>query len=67
MFFGKVLNFIAASCMWLGLLIFTHESVLAGGYDTGERDWDFLFQQTGFATEAAVRYINPQRIIKKRR
>ena len=36
----------------------------AGGYDTGERDWDFLFQQDKFAAEAATRYIDPQRTLK---
>jgi long-chain fatty acid transport protein len=35
---------------------------IAGGYDTGETDWDFLFQNQGnVAVEAATRYINPQR------
>lgn len=34
----------------------------AGGYDTGETDWDFLFQNQGaVAIEAATRYFNPQR------
>lgn len=35
----------------------------AGGYDTGERDWDFLFQQEKVAFEASVRHINPQRTL----
>ena len=35
----------------------------AGGYDTGERDWDFLFQQGDFAAEAGTRYIAPQRTL----
>ncbi len=39
-------------------------SANAGGYDTGERDWDFLFQEKQIAVEAGVRYINPQRRIK---
>lgn len=38
-------------------------SVLAGGYDTGEQDWDFLFQQKSVAFEAGVRYIAPQRTL----
>lgn len=36
---------------------------LAGGYDTGERDWDFLFQEQPVAAEAEIRYVNPQRRI----
>ena len=36
----------------------------AGGYDTGERDWDFLFQQDAVAFEGATRYIDPQRTLK---
>jgi len=36
----------------------------AGGYDTGERDWDFLFQPDEFAVEAGTRYIDPQRSLK---
>lgn len=35
--------------------------VLAGGYDTGERDWDFVFQQDKVAFEAGTRYIVPKR------
>ncbi|MEZ5789586.1 MAG: hypothetical protein R3D34_01845 [Nitratireductor sp.] len=36
--------------------------LIAGGYDTGERDRDFLFQQDGFAkVESEVRYIHPDR------
>ena len=38
-------------------------AVWAGGYDTGERDWDFLFQQDNIATEGVVRYIDPQRVL----
>ena len=34
---------------------------MAGGYDTGEADWDFLFQQQRFAAEASVRYVAPHR------
>lgn len=33
----------------------------AGGYDTGERNWDFLFQQDKVAFEAGGRYIDPRR------
>ena len=36
----------------------------AGGYDTGERDWDFLFQQDKVAAEAETRYIAPRRTLK---
>jgi long-chain fatty acid transport protein len=36
----------------------------AGGYDTGERDWDFLFQQDRFAFEAGTTYVDPQRKLK---
>lgn len=39
-------------------------SAHAGGYDTGERDWNFLFQQKDLAVEAGVRFFNPQRRIK---
>ncbi|MEC9344184.1 MAG: outer membrane protein transport protein [Pseudomonadota bacterium] len=38
-------------------------SALAGGYDTGERDWDFLFQESNIAWEAGTRYFDPQRRI----
>lgn len=48
---------ISALC---GLLL-TPISAMAGGYDTSQRDWDFLFQQKDFAVEAATLYINPQR------
>ena len=33
----------------------------AGGYDTGQRDWDFLFQESPVAVEAEAVYINPLR------
>jgi long-chain fatty acid transport protein len=36
----------------------------AGGYDTAERDWDFLFQEDSFAFEAATTYVDPQRKLK---
>lgn len=36
-------------------------AALAGGYDVGQRDWDFLFQQDNVAFESAVQYVNPQR------
>ncbi len=48
----------AAAVLWLPIAAY------AGGYDTGERDWDFLFQQGKFAAEAGTRYINPQRTLK---
>lgn len=35
----------------------------AGGYDTGGRDWDFLFQEQTVAGEAGVRYIMPRRTL----
>ena len=34
---------------------------LAGGYDTGESDWDFVFQERAVAFEAGVTHIAPQR------
>ena len=40
------------------------EETFAGGYDTGERDWDFLFQQDAISFEAGTRYINPRRKIR---
>lgn len=33
----------------------------AGGYDTGESDWDFVFQERAVAFEAGVRHIAPMR------
>ena len=51
-------------CATLAVLGLPSTSALAGGYDTGEQDWDFLFQQKDFATEAGVHYINPRRRIK---
>lgn len=33
----------------------------AGGYDTGEQDWDILFSQGPVTVEAAVRHIRPER------
>ena len=39
-------------------------AAFAGGYDVGERDWDFLFQKEPVAVEASTRYINPQRKIR---
>lgn len=36
-------------------------TAVAGGYDVGQRDWDFLFQQDDVAFESAVHYVNPQR------
>lgn len=38
-------------------------TVFAGGYDTGERDWDFLFQERNISFEAGVRYIAPDRTL----
>ena len=50
----------SAAAAVLSLSVAAH----AGGYDTGERDWDFLFQQGNFAAEAQTRYIDPQRTLK---
>lgn len=36
---------------------------VAGGYDTGARDWDFLFQPDTVAAEIGVRYIVPLRTL----
>ncbi len=48
----------AATGLWLSV------AAHAGGYDTGERDWDFLFQQDDFAAEAQTRYVDPLRTLK---
>lgn len=52
--------------MLAGLIfsIFAPATVHAGGYDTGERDWDAVFADQRMATEAQVRYINPQRELR---
>ncbi len=55
-----VIRGVAAVATVLPLSVAAH----AGGYDTGERDWDFLFQQNDFAAEAGTRYIDPQRTLK---
>ena len=52
----------------VGVLVATASIVfsanaMAGGYDIGEQDWDFLFQQDTVSVEAGVRYINPDRIL----
>ena len=44
-----------------GLL--TAAAAEAGGYDTGERDWDFVFQQDTVGFEAGTIYVNPQRTL----
>ncbi len=49
----------AAAAAILSLSLAAH----AGGYDTGERDWDFLFQKDNFAAEAGTRYVDPQRTL----
>jgi long-subunit fatty acid transport protein len=36
----------------------------AGGYDAGERDWDFLFQEDRFAFETGTVYVNPLRRLR---
>ena len=50
----------SAAAAVLSLSVAAH----AGGYDTGERDWDFLFKQDQVAAEAQTRYIDPQRELK---
>ena len=48
-----------------GLLVACNPfAAVAGGYDTGERDWDFLFQQDAVSVESGVRYIHPDRTLK---
>lgn len=39
----------------------TTSLVFAGGYDTGERDWDFLFQEKRLAVEIGTKSISPSR------
>jgi long-chain fatty acid transport protein len=34
---------------------------MAGGYDSGESDWDFIFQERAVAWEAGVRHVAPER------
>lgn len=46
-----------------GMTIAMPGAALAGGYDTGERDWDFLFQQQDMAFEAGMRHIHPDRVL----
>ena len=55
-----IARFVSAAAAVLSLSVAAH----AGGYDTGERDWDFLFQQDKVAAEAGTRYIDPQRTLK---
>ncbi len=38
-------------------------TALAGGYDTGERNWEFLFQEKTVSFEAGARYIIPRRTL----
>ncbi|MFP1632701.1 OmpP1/FadL family transporter [Zhengella sp. ZM62] len=45
------------------LAILVPAPAFAGGYDTGEQDWDFLFQEKAISFESAVRYIAPQRTL----
>ncbi len=42
-------------------LVFGAGPALSGGYDTGESDWDFVFQERAVAFEAGVTHIAPQR------
>lgn len=52
----------AVSMLSLPLLL-VPVAAQAGGYDTGERDWDFLFQEKPVAIEASVRHFHPQRTL----
>ncbi len=38
-------------------------TAFSGGYDTGERDWEFLFQEKSVSFDAGARYIVPQRTL----
>jgi len=60
---GSQLAFLTAFSFSVGLTAIP-DAGLAGGFDQGEQDWDFLFQQKTVAAEAGVRYINPQRNLK---
>lgn len=51
-----------SAAAWL-LLAGTTGHAWAGGYDTGERDWDFLFQNRTAAVESQGRTIQPDRQI----
>ncbi len=51
---------VSAAAAVLSLSVVAH----AGGYDTGERDWDFLFQQDQVAAEAQTRTVDPHRTLK---
>jgi long-chain fatty acid transport protein len=53
--------FAAALAAW-GIL--AAGPVRAGGYDSGETDWDFIFQQRMVGFEAGVRHVSPQRRLK---
>ncbi len=55
-----IARFLSATAAVLALSV----AAQAGGYDTGERDWDFLFQQDHVAAEAQTRYIVPERSLK---
>lgn len=59
---AQYLNVLGSGGLLTTILLST--ASFAGGYDTGERDWDFLFQQQEFAIEARMLYINPQRKLK---
>lgn len=48
-------------CLAAAVGLLTSTMAYAGGYDTGERNWDFLFQQDKVAFEASGRYIDPRR------
>lgn len=51
----------AVSALNLVFSGFLATSAVAGGYDTGERDWDFLFQENALGIEASATHINPKR------
>lgn len=52
-----------AAAVTAGAVAMTAGPAAAGGYDTGERDWEFLFSEAGVATEAGVRYLAPRRTL----
>ncbi len=47
-----------------GRILLSSSFAFAGGYDTGEQNWDFLFQQERAAFEAETKYISPRRELK---
>jgi len=51
----------AAALAGVSALVVGTVPAAAGGYDTGESDWDFVFQERAVAFEAGVTHIAPQR------